>query len=388
MKVALVHYWCVNMRGGEKVLESLCELFPEADIFTHVYVPERMSDTIRRHTVHTTFIARMPRARTLYKAYLPLMPLALELLDLRSYDLVISSESGPAKGVITRADAMHICYCHTPMRYIWNMYHEYQEGMNVVAKAAMALASHRLRQWDVTSAARVDHFVANSHNVAGRIRKFYRRSAAVIHPPVDVAAFQREHGSGTDDFYLCAGQLASYKRVDIAIEAFNRLGKPLVVIGEGEMYEKLRRQAGPNIKILGRVGQDTLREAYARCRALIFPGEEDFGIVPLEAMASGRPVIALGRGGALETVIPGQTGILFTEASAQALIEAILEFEHIQADFDPDLLARHAALFDKGRFKREFNDFVADVLEEGSGSCESQNANESQGTVADGLVTA
>lgn len=363
VKVALVHYWCVNMRGGEKVLEALCDLYREADIYTHVYVPERMSDTIRRHTVYTTFISRLPRASSWYKAYLPLMPLALELLDLRAYDLVISSESGPAKGIITRADALHICYCHTPMRYIWNMYHEYQAGKNAVAKAAIALAAHRLRQWDVTTATRVDYFVANSQNVAERIGKYYRRAAAVIHPPVDTASFRPGVGAQADDFYLCAGQLTAYKRADVAIEAFNRLGKTLVVIGDGEMREKLRRRAAPNIKFLGWVGQDTLREYYARCRALIFPGEEDFGIVPLEAMASGRPVIALGRGGALETVIPGETGVLFHEPSAEALIDAIFEFECVEASFAPDRLVRHAERFDKARFKRDFGDFVAGALQ-------------------------
>ncbi len=387
MKIALVHYWCVNMRGGEKVLEALCELYPEADIYTHVYVPERMSGTIRRHTVRTTFISRLPKANTLYKVYLPLMPLALEQLDLRSYDLVISSESGPAKGVITRADATHICYCHTPMRYIWNMYHDYREGRNAIAKAAMALISHRLRQWDVAAAARVDHFVANSHNVAGRIKKYYRRPAVVIHPPVDMAAFRSENIFERGNFYLCAGQLTAYKRVDIAIEAFNRLGRPLVIIGDGDLLEKLRRKAGPNIKMLGWVKQDTLRDHYARCRALVFPGEEDFGIVPLEAMASGRPVIALGRGGALETVVPGETGVLFEEASPDALVKAILEFERIQTEFDPDQLAQYAARFDKARFKQEFGEFVTDALHAGSDSCDSWSVSKGHNRVAGDLIT-
>jgi glycosyltransferase involved in cell wall biosynthesis len=311
MRVAIVHYWLLNMRGGERVLEALCELYPDADIFTHVYAPERISETIRRHRVRTTLINKLPYAHRLYQSYLPLMPFALEQLDLRAYDLVISSESGPAKGVLTRQDALHICYCHTPMRYAWNMYQEYREGMSGLKRSAMSVLLHKIRQWDVTAAARVDYFVANSHNVARRIRKYYRRDAMVIPPPVDLDRFGVAAFTSADGFYLCIGQLIPYKQVGLAITAFNRLGRRLVVIGEGKQRDQLGKLAGSTITFLGRVDNTILRDYYARCRALVFTAEEDFGIVPLEAMAAGKAVIADGKGGALETVTPGGSAYSF-----------------------------------------------------------------------------
>jgi glycosyltransferase involved in cell wall biosynthesis len=364
MRVAIVHYWLVNMRGGERVLEALCELFPEADIFTHVYAPDRISETIRRHRVRTTFVAKLPWACRLYQSYLPLMPLALEQLDLREYDLVISSESGPAKGVLTRPDALHVCYCHTPMRYVWNMYQEYREGLPGMKRWAMSLLLHKIRQWDVSSAARVDHFVANSYNVARRIRKYYRRDAMVIPPPVDLERFGGVRPSRCGDFYLCIGQLIQYKKVGVAVRAFNQLGKRLVVIGEGKEREALGKIAGPNITFLDRVDDAVLKDYYARCRALVFTAEEDFGIVPLEAMAAGKPVIAYGRGGARETVVPGRTGIMFPNQTSESLAEAVLRFERTELAFDAAEIAAHAATFSKERSKRSFLDFVTGVLSE------------------------
>jgi len=360
-RIAIVHYWLVNMRGGERVVEALCELYPDADIFTHVYAADRMSDIIRRHSVRTTFIARLPWARRLYQSYLPLMPLALEQLDLRAYDLVISSESGPAKGVLTRPDAVHVCYCHTPMRYAWNMYQEYWDGLPNVKRWVMALLMHRIRQWDVTTAARVDHFVANSHNVAHRIRKYYRRDSIVIPPPVDIERFGTPPVVKADDFYLCVGQLIPYKQVGIAVRAFNRLGKQLVVIGEGSQRAELRQIAGPTITFLKRVDDETLRHWYARCRALVFTADEDFGIVPLEAMAAGKPVIAYGRGGVLETIVSGRTGLFFSEQTAEAVAAAVQRFESIEHVFDPIEIAAHARTFSKERFKQAFRDFVETV---------------------------
>ena len=243
-RVAFVHYWLVNMRGGERVLEALCEMFPDADIFCHVAAPEKLSDKLRQHRIRTTFIGRLPRAVRWYQRYLPLMPLALESLDLSEYDLVICSEAGPAKGVILKPGATQIVYCHSPMRYIWDKYHFYRARAGRLTRMVMPLLAHYLRIWDSASAMRVDGFVANSAFVAGRLRQAYRRDAAVVHPPVEVAAFTPASPETVGDFYLWCGELVAYKRPDIAIDAFNTLGLPLVVIGGGEELDQLKRRAG------------------------------------------------------------------------------------------------------------------------------------------------
>ncbi|MEX5729698.1 glycosyltransferase involved in cell wall biosynthesis [Rhodovulum iodosum] len=352
-RVAIVHYWLVGMRGGEKVLEALCRMFPEAELFTHVYVPDRISPALNAHKVHTTRIARLPFAPRLYQKYLPLMPRALEEIDLTGFDLVISSEAGPAKGVIAPPDAPHLCYCHSPMRYLWDQYHVYRDGAGALTRALMPYLAHELRQWDVTSAARVDAFAANSGHVAARIRKYWRREAEVVHPPVAVADFAPVAAGEVGDFYLWAGELAPYKRPDLAVEAFTRMGKPLVVIGGPDKTRKaLAAQAGDNVRFLGQVPFPTLKDHMARCKALIFPGEEDFGIVPVEVMASGRPVIAYGRGGALDTVRDGETGLLFREQSVEGLTDAVARFEAAGLDrLPPEPLVAHAARFDEGAFR-------------------------------------
>jgi glycosyltransferase involved in cell wall biosynthesis len=294
--------------------------------------------------------------------------LALEQFDLNDYDLVISSESGAAKGVLTRPHTCHICYCHTPMRYIWDMYHQYRAkpGMGAVARLIFSVAAHYMRLWDYAAAARVDYFVANSRNVAARIGKHYRREATVINPPVDVSA--GHISPKVEDYYLVVGQLVDYKRVDLAIEACNRLGRPLRIIGEGDEFERLRRLAGPTIEFLGHLSDQELRENYARCRALLFPGEEDWGIVPVEAQSFGRPVIAFGRGGALETVVGGfpqdplapeaSTGVFFSEQSADSLAAAVRFFESNQSRFSPAVIRLHAERFDASRFKAEMRAFI------------------------------
>lgn len=362
MKIAIVHYWLIGMRGGEKVIESLCRLFPEADIFTHAYDPAAMSPAINAHEIRTSFVGRLPFATRGYQKYLPLMPLALEQLDLRGYDLIISSESGPAKGIIPSPDALHICYCHSPMRYIWNMYHEYRERSGLVTRMAMPVLAHYLRIWDAASAARVHHFVANSRTVAARLKTYYRRDAAIIYPPVDVEGFTPSPREEAGDYWLMVGELVRYKRPELAVEAFSRSGKKLVVIGGGEMLPTLRRAAGPAVSLLGPQPFAELRRHYQRCRALVFPGEEDFGIVPVEAMASGRPVIAYKRGGATETVVEGSTGVFFEKQTVADLLSAVDRCENIR--FDPEAIARHAGQFSAERFRSQMLGFIDECLEE------------------------
>ncbi|MDO9106969.1 MAG: glycosyltransferase [Methylovulum sp.] len=362
LKVAIVHYWLVSMRGGENVVEALCEMFPQAKIFTHVYVPEAVSQTIRNHKVHTTFIQTLPKAEKLYQNYLPLMPLALQQLDLRDFDLVISSESGPAKGVVVAPDARHICYCHSPMRYVWDMYPDYLASAGRFKRLLMPLLIHYLRMWDYFTAGGVDQFVANSHYVASRIQRYYRRDAMVIAPPVNTHEFKPV--DDIEDFYLMFGQLVSYKRPDLVVKAFKETGRKLVVIGEGEMSASLKKQAGKNITFMGRQPFEVVREHLAKCKALVFPGLEDFGIVPIEAMASGRPVIAYGRGGVLDSVVDDQTGIFFHEQSVEALNEAIDRFERKFDKFDSAKIAEHAGKFSKVRFKNEFMALVDGILDE------------------------
>ena len=365
MRVALVHYWLVSMRGGEKVLEALLELFPEADVFTHVYAPENISSAIRQRRVSTTFIQKLPFATAHYQKYLPLMPLALEQLDLRGYDLVISSESGPAKGVLTGPDTLHLCYCHTPMRYLWDFYQDYLRESGPVLRPLFRLLSGRLRAWDALSSMRVDYFAANSHNVARRIAKHYRRESEVIHPPVDVRAFAPHDGRYPQpgEQYLYVGQLTAYKRVDLAIQACARMGRKLVIIGEGPERKKLARLAGPAVSFLGRQDGPALAHHLQRCRALLFPGEEDFGLVPVEALAAGRPVIAYGRGGVLETVRHGRDGILFPSQDVLSLCRAMADLEAGKYDFTPDALTREAERFSPAFFKESFRGFLARCME-------------------------
>lgn len=361
-RVAIVHYWLVGMRGGERVLEALCRMFPQADIFTHVAHPAKLSATLKQHRIQQTWIGQMPFARRLYQSYLPLMPRALEALDLSSYDLVISSEAGPAKGVIAPVDALHLCYCHSPMRYLWDQYPHYHREAGTLKKLGLAWQAHGLRKWDVTSAARVDRIVANSNHVAGRVQKYWRRKADVVAPPVAVERFHPAPAAELEDFYLWAGELAPYKRPDIAVEAFRRLKKPLLVLGGPDSaVRRLRRLAGPKTQFLGRVPFSEMRNHMARCRALIFPGEEDFGIVPVEVMASGRPVIAYGRGGVCDTIVHETTGFLFEDQSVDGLMDAVKRFEKtmVQQVAPTDCLAQ-ARLFSEAVFQRKMRAMIPD----------------------------
>lgn len=351
-KVAIVHYWWLSNRGGEAVVSALCELFPNADIFVQICDEILMRETLGRNfqgRIIKSFVSKLPWAQKIYQKYLPLMPIALEQWDLSGYDLIISSESGPAKGVVTRPDALHICYCHSPMRYIWDMYHVYLTKSGFLTRKLFPFISHWMRVWDRSSADRVDYFIANSNYVSSRIKKFYRRNSEVIFPPVNVAEFIHTRDRG--DFYLCLGQLVGYKRADLAVDAFNQLGLKLIVIGEGELYEELRMRSSSNVQLLGRQPFSVVKDHLERCKALIFPGIEDFGIVPVEAMAAGAPVIAYGKGGALDTVIDGRTGVLFKEQTVCALIAAVQSFESGMYLFDKDELRSHAQGFDKCIFQ-------------------------------------
>lgn len=350
------------MRGGENVLAEFCDLFPKADIYTHACRPDQLDSRISLHPIHESFIGRFPGARRNCQKYLPLMPWALKRLQLESYDLLISSESGPAKGVRKRPDAVHICYCHTPMRYLWDMHDEYYQRAGVGGKIAMKLWTDYLRNYDLKSAESVDHFLANSNFVAERIRRIYGRESEVIYPPVDVDFFSAASPPEKRDYYLFVGQLIGYKRPDLAIAACRKLHRKLIVIGDGPMRRDLETMAGDDglIEFVGRCDRSRMRELYAGARALIFPGVEDFGIVPLEAQATGTPVIALGHGGALETVWQGETGLFFAAPEVPFLLAAMEEFEARQ--WDSEKAREQAKKFNPERFRSEIRAFIQSRL--------------------------
>lgn len=361
MRVAIIHYWLVGMRGGERVLEQLCQVFPDADIYTHALNRERISGALLRHKIQCTSISHLPFAKTQYKKYLTFMPKALEELNLAGYDLVISSESGPSKGVIPPPTSKHITYCHSPMRYIWDQYHQYKSELGWPARQIFSNVAHTLRQWDVTAASRVDKFVANSKFVAARIARYYGRDAEVLNPPVDLGAYTPTI-SPTRDYYFMISELVPYKRADLAVEAFRGLDKQLVIAGTGSEFKRLKSIAPPNVRFVGRVSNNELRDLYANAAALIFPGEEDFGIVPLEAMACGRPVLAYGSGGVLETVINGETGLFFRDQTAAALRQTVLDFESKAPSFNSHVIRARAEQFSEARFRDRFADIVAETL--------------------------
>ena len=369
MRVALVHDWLTGMRGGEKCLEVFCQLFLSADLFTLVYAPEKVSPTVRRMEIKTSFINRLPWAKRAYRYYLPLFPAAIERFELGRYDLVLSSSHCVAKGIMPHR-ALHISYMHAPMRYVWDQHDSYfGADSGWMARTGMALCRSYLQRWDVRSSPRVDYFIANSKNVAAKIKNLYGRDAAVIYPPVDVEKFNLHPDLQT--YYLIVSALVPYKRIDIAVEAFNRLRLPLKIVGEGPLRSRLRKLAQPNIEFLGWVKDQELAALYPRCQALVFPGEEDFGIAPLEAQASGRPVIAYGRGGALETVVPLEvgsvspaTGIFFSEASTESLMAAVQRFQRNRERFEPATIRRHAGKFSRERFKAQISDYVAARIRE------------------------
>ncbi|MCL1991635.1 MAG: glycosyltransferase [Spirochaetes bacterium] len=363
MKVAIVHYWLVNMRGGEKVIEALLEMFPQADIFTHVYNPKTVSPQINAQTVYTSRINRLPLSKKLYQLYLPLMPAALADFNLQPYDLVISSEAGPAKGVVPKPGAYHLCYCHSPMRYIWDMHHEYLREAGAAARFFMRQITPALRTWDITSANMVDKFITNSDYVAKRIERVYRRKAEVVWGPAPIEKYlDRERAP--EDFYLFFGQITGYKRADIAIEACIQSKRKIVVAGAGLKKSAARKYEKTGlVKVLGRVSDEKAAELFAGARALLYPGIEDMGLVPIEANAAGCPVIAFAGGGALETVAENLTGLFFAEQNTQSLAAALDFFEKNESLFqNRENFRLHVQKFSKAAFQER----VRRVLEEKS----------------------
>jgi glycosyltransferase involved in cell wall biosynthesis len=365
LRVVLVHDWLTGMRGGEKVLEVFCRKWPNASLYTLLHQKGKLSEPIERLHPRTSFLQRFPGIFRWYRYTLPIMPWAVKW-RLPDCDLVLSSSHCVAKGVKPPAGVPHVCYCHTPMRYAWHMRKSY--GWRGVKGWLVDRMLARLRDWDRRTADHVTHFVANSKIVQARIQECYGRSSVVIYPPVDVE-YYTPGSAPREDFYLILSAFAPYKRLDLAIDACNALGKRLVVIGSGQDEGKLRERAGPTIQFLGWQDNDVLRDHLRRCQALLFPGEEDFGIVPVEAQACGAPVIAFGKGGATETVVPlGQaehpTGVWFAEQTADALIDAIRRLEASREAFDPTALRRHAETFRSERFAQEMFDYIRSVRTE------------------------
>jgi glycosyltransferase involved in cell wall biosynthesis len=363
VRVALIHYWLVNHRGGEKVLEAICKIFPAADIYTLFYDPAAVSPLIRSKNVHASFLNPL---RKVYRSLLPLMPMALESFDLRSYDVVISSESGPAKGVLTSSTTRHFCYCHTPMRYLWELYPAHRKDFpgNPIVKALYAPISSYLRTWDFSTAARVDGFMANSLNVKRRIFKTYRRASRVVYPPVATESFRCEPSEG---YSLIVSELVPYKRLDYAVRTFARTGRRLKIAGKGPQYAALNRMAAPNIEFCGGVSDEQLRDLYARCSNFIVPGEEDFGITTVEALASGKPIVALARGGSVEIVQKG-CGLLYASADEDGLDEALRSLDRVERTIEPGLLMSRAAHFSEARFERRFLGAMARLWTKGPGT--------------------
>jgi glycosyltransferase involved in cell wall biosynthesis len=362
LRVALVHYWFLNWRGGERVIEAICRIFPNADVYTLFYEPDLVTPVIRSMNVFPSFLNPL---RRFYRTLLPLMPMAVESFDLRDYDLVISSESGPAKGVITSATTRHFCYCHTPMRYLWELYPAYRNDYCTwLQKLAFVPFATFLRTWDYSTAARVDAFMANSRNVRQRIWKTYRRRANVVYPPVDVTKF---HNRQSEEYFLMVSEMVPYKRLDYAIKLFGHSGRPLKVVGNGPDYSRLKKLSSGRIEFCGRVSDDELCTLYSRCRGFVMPGEEDFGITMIEALASGKPLLALARGGALEIVTDG-CGLLYPEPTEEALGAALAKFDRIQSATSPLIMQQRAARFSDSAFQLRFRKALSRMWRKASAS--------------------
>jgi glycosyltransferase involved in cell wall biosynthesis len=361
MKVAFIHDWLNGMRGGEKILEAMLDLFPEAEIFTLFHVPHSVSKKINARRIHTSFLQRLPFSRSHYRYYLPLYPRAVEQFSLAGFDLVISISHCAAKSAMVPEQATHMCYCLSPMRYIWDQYEAYFGGKRAVSVGAllMPLFRDRLRRWDVDTAQRVDSFLAISQHIANKIHNYYGRTAEVIHPPVDTDFFVPSNKDG--DYFLVVSAMVPYKKIELAVETFNQCGLPLVVVGKGPERRRLQARAKANIRFRGWVSNEELAQLYAECRALVFPGEEDFGLVPLEAQSCGRPVIAFRAGGVLESVIEGETGIFFDSQDTASLKRALDSFK--SARFEKEIIRRNALRFSKTVFMEKMKAAISARLQ-------------------------
>jgi glycosyltransferase involved in cell wall biosynthesis len=354
-RVAFVIDTLATRGGAERVLEASLEMFPDAPIYTLVYSPLVFSGTtIARHTIHTSFINRLPGARKNYRSYLGLLPMAIEQFDLRAYPIVLSSSYAVAHGVLTRPDQLHITYKHTPLRQAWHYHFAYLTDAHIRSGPKSWLARsilHYLRLWDVAAATRVDKWVVNSHWVAQGVWKAYRRTAEVVYPPVDVEGFQPL--SPRQDYFICVSRLVLHKKVDLVVKTFSSLGYPLLVVGDGEEYKNIARQAASNVKLLGRQPEAVVHELVGKARAFVLAGEEDFSIAAVEAQAAGCPVIAYGKGGVCETIIEGETGLFFNEQTVESLVEAVERFKQLSRQFDAHLVRQNALRFNKKRFQDE-----------------------------------
>jgi len=361
-KIAIVHDWLTNYAGAEQVVSAFLEIFPEAPVFTSLYKPDKLPGVFRKRKVYASYLQKFSFLK--HQLLFPFMGRAFEQFDLSGFDIVLTSSHASSKGVITKPETLHICYCHTPTRYLWSHYHEYLDQMefgilNPIIRWRMPKIAHKLRLWDRVAADRVDLWIANSRNTASRIEKYYRAKSTVIYPPVNTGLYRPVEE--VKDFYLVCSRLIPYKKVDLVIEAFNKLKLPLKIIGTGSIESNLKKMAGPNIEFLGRISDDDLKKYYAQAKALVFPAEEDFGLTPVESMAGGRPVIAYNKGGAKETVIPDITGIFFDEQNKESIIKAIQKFQ--KTKFEPTTIRNHAEQFDIKIFKEKVKKFVYENYE-------------------------
>lgn len=367
MKTALVCDWLTGMRGGERCLEAVCELYPDSDIYALVYFPGSVSSTIESHNIYTSYIQKLPCNSKTFRRYLPLFPNAIEQFNLSGYDIVLSFSHCVAKGVKVNKNVPHICYCHTPMRYAWHLRDQYVSTLPALKRFVANKVLDYLKKWDKKTSSRVTHFIANSKNVRNRISQAYQRDATVIYPPVNCSAFPLS--ANYENYYLVVSALVPYKRVDIAVKAFNDLKERLIIVGNGPELQRLKSLSGNNVEFVENADDKEVVRCMSGCKALIFPGEEDFGIVPLEAQACGKPVIAYAKGGALETVkgLDGQlqkknaTGIFFQEQTAESLKKAIRKFKDSN-QFDPQLCRQNALRFDKGVYKKRIFNFIQSVV--------------------------